>query len=112
MTIDSNLQIHLDQPDSDDLIDIIVILDASAIHAKSGPVDPSNLRAGRKMFAETACNLLNSAIEDASEKSGQEHAKLTIFDNVASARLLAPAELIRHLGQHPSVASIRLALEY
>jgi hypothetical protein len=111
LAIESNLQIQLDQSDPDDLIEVIVILKTSAILSKSGPVDPANLMAGRKRFARTASNLLTDVIEEASRKSGQASTELTIFDHVASARLCAPVELIRHLGRHPAVASIGLALD-
>ena len=109
MAIDNNLQIQLDQSGPDDLIEVILILETSAIISESGSVDPSNIMKGRRIFASTANSMLNNVIRDASRQSGQASTDLTIFDHMASASLSAPAELIRQLGQHPSVASICLA---
>jgi len=109
MTIEDNLRVQLEQADPGDLIDVIVVLENSAVQSRSGPVDPSNIAAGRMLFAKQADELLKSAINDASRKSGQSCEDLTVFARLASARLTAPAKLVKHLATHPLVASIGLA---
>ena len=108
MTVDCNLQVQLDQAAPDDLFDVILILKHSAILSKSGPVDPSNIAAGRKTFAKHASKMLTDVIKDASRKSGKSYTDLTIFDHMASAQLCAPVKLVEQLAAHPFVASIKL----
>ena len=94
LPIDHKLQILLDQASPDDLIDIIFILEASAVKSESLPIDPSDIMAGRKSFAEHAEKMLAEIIREASEHTGKTSADLKIFDHMASARLRASLQRV------------------
>ena len=109
MAITDDLQNHLDQAEPDELVEVFLVLKTSAVMSESLPVDPLDIKEGRKKFAINANRMINSAIEKASEKCGKSLEHVTIYDHVASARLCAPVKLIEYLGEHPTVAFISLA---
>lgn len=96
MTIDSKLQNRLDHSKPDDPIDIQLILKASTVRSNLPELDPSNIIEERKIFARIAKDLLHNIVLDVSSTSGQQVINMKILENVASARILAPAALSHH----------------
>ena len=108
LAIDKALQTRLDRASPDDPMDVIVVLDSSAVTTDFQPVDPADIKGGRDRFAREASRTLTGIVDDAARRCRQSAADVEIFDRLASARLRAPAKMVAFLGSHPSVASIRL----
>lgn len=103
MATDPLLQTMLDRADSADSLNVLMVL-----KPRSFPSGTTDLAAQRAAMASAAKEEIAAAIARASAESGQPVGDSTIFGNLGTARLSAPAGLITALAGNPAIASISL----
>lgn len=109
MAVDPQLLQRLELADYGELLDIIFILDVSAMESTESSHEALSVKEQRKAFAATAKEKIHELIRWASDQSGAEGRNVHVLDYMATARMTAPANLVKCLARHPSVATIGLA---
>ena len=109
MSIDPQLQKLLETLADEDMVEVLFLIDADAVQSPETHNGSTDILASRKRFAEQAEKVLYEVIDHASLHSGSECAEKQLFRHMASARITASVAVIRHLAEHPAVATIGLA---
>jgi len=88
-------------------LDVVIVLDLDALrhvsHSSGGSVMDR-----RHAFAQAATEALGQTLDRANRQTGQKPLDQTLFGNLASVRIRAPAAFVRALVEDPAVASAQL----